>query len=649
MARPWRGMRPAAACGSPCSSRTTSRRRPAGPPASWPTAAYATWRTCTWAWSGRALRERETLLRNAPHLVRPLPFLLPLTRNSLHPAWKLRIGLWMYDTLARGRSLPRHRRLDAYSLHEREPSLAVAEPAGGFLYHDAQMNDARVTLENCLDARAHGAQVWNDMTVTRLHTEQERVCAVTVLDARTGHDVRVQCGLVVNASGPWVADIGSLQGLTHERQVRLSRGSHIVVPPLTKGHALVLRAAQDGRVFFVLPWKGNSLVGTTEVEHDGPPGDVHATEDEIRYLLTELAGYFGPQAPERRDVLACFAGVRVLPYRRGRSLGDTNRAAQVRMEAPGLLGIVGGKWTTHRSTAEEVVDRALDALEWEPRACDTAKSSLPGGDIPDMNDYFRIAEDVLVKKYDVDLRTLRYWVGTYGTRHVELLRLLDEDPSLGDPVEPGFPFTHAEVLHAVRHEWARNTRGSLVEAHLPRLRGGNRHRRNGTLGGGAGTRSILGLSRRPRSLSLDPIHGRVEVVGHVLQVVPGPELEADRGVTLGHLSQRALEAGDGAQDAVRHPEPQQVEQHRGDRSGHEHRDEALAHDLRHRLPRLQAGAALQVVQEPHLDGGGVDEDRDDLGHQQELRELLLLGVDHGLASRQELRRVSHGISRCSAR
>jgi len=405
-----------------------------------------------------SLRERERLLRNAPHLVRPLPFLLPLTANSLQPAWKLRLGLWMYDTLARGRSLPRHRRLDAYQLHEREPLLDAAQPTGGFLFHDAQMNDARVTLENCLDARAHGAEVWNDMTVTALHTEQQRVAAVTVLDARTGRTVRVACGMVVNAAGPWVADIGRLQGLTHDRQVRLSRGSHIVVSPLTRGHGLVLRAAQDGRVFFVLPWKGNSLVGTTEVEHEGSPGDVHATEEEIRYLLTELAGVFGPQAPERRDVLACFAGVRVLPYRRGRSLGETNRQAQVRMEAPGLLGIVGGKWTTHRATAEEVVDRVLDALEWEPRTCDTARAPLPGGEIPDMNDYFRIAEDVLLKKYDVDLRILRYWVGTYGTRHVELLQLLEEDPSLGDPVEPGFPFTHAEVHHAVHREWARNLR-----------------------------------------------------------------------------------------------------------------------------------------------------------------------------------------------
>lgn len=405
-----------------------------------------------------SLRERGNLLRNAPHLVRPLPFLLPLTRNSLHPAWKLRMGLWLYDALARGGPLPRHQRLDAYGLHQREPGLAAAEPSGGFLYHDAQMNDARVTLENCLDARAHGAQVHNDMAVTRLHTEQDRVCAVTVLDARSGREFRVECGMVVNAAGPWVTEIERLQGLTRDSRIRLSRGSHIVVPPLTRGHALVLRAEQDGRVFFVLPWKGNSLVGTTEVEHDGPPGDVHATEDEIRYLLTELQGYFGPQAPDRRDVLACFAGVRVLPYRRGRSLGDTNREAQVRMEAPGLLGIVGGKWTTHRATAEEAVDRVLDALEWEPRPCDTATAPLPGGSIPDMNDYFRIAEDVLMKKYDVDLRILRYWVGTYGTRHVELLKLLDEDASLAETVEPGFPFTHAEVHHAVRQEWARNLR-----------------------------------------------------------------------------------------------------------------------------------------------------------------------------------------------
>jgi glycerol-3-phosphate dehydrogenase len=420
-----------------------------------------------------SLRERETLLRIAPHLVRPLPFLVPIYDEGPRGRLTVAAGLTLYDLLARGGSLPRHRRLSKAECLQLEPRLRPAGLRGGFLYHDAQMNDARLVLENALDARRHGGQVWNHVRVESLLQRQGRVHGVAARDARTGQRFEVEAALVVNASGPWFAQIHEQQQLTKPTPVRLSRGSHIVVPRLGQGHGLLLSARSDERVFFVLPWKGNTLVGTTEIEHTGSLHDVHASEEEISYLLGELAEHLTGDLPGRDEVLASFAGVRALPHATGKDLGDISRRALVRLDAPGMLGVLGGKYTTYRAVSELVVDEAQRILERSrPGGCETAQRHLPGGDIPDMNQYFAVAEKILTTKYDMAPQVLRYLLGTYGTRHTELLQLIEDDPSRAEFVEPELPFLRAEVVFAVQSElardlddvlWRRTYRGYLGE------------------------------------------------------------------------------------------------------------------------------------------------------------------------------------------
>jgi glycerol-3-phosphate dehydrogenase len=276
---------------------------------------------------------------------------------------------------------------------------------------------------------------------------------------------------VVNAAGPWYGKIKATQSLTQKSEVRLSRGSHIVVPSVQNGHALLLSARSDGRVFFVLPWKGNSLVGTTDIEHQGELDHPQATEEEIEYLLRELSHVLDGDAPERDDVLASFAGVRALAPSDESDVGDISRAAHVRLDAPGLMGVLGGKYTTYRAVSERVVDRAMRILERErPEPCTTATRHLPGGDIPEMNDYFAIAETLLLQKYPLEVDSLRYLLGTYGTRHTEVLKLIEEDPVRARRIEPDLPFVWAEVVFAVHYEmavelddilWRRTYRGYL--------------------------------------------------------------------------------------------------------------------------------------------------------------------------------------------
>lgn len=396
-----------------------------------------------------SLVERSTLIRIAGHLVRPLPFLAPIYDDGPRGRSWMGVGLWLYDLLATGHSLGRHRWLDTAAVLELEPSLDPRGLRGAFLFHDAQMNDARLCLENILSARQHGAQVRNHTRVQELVVEDGRVRGVRF----EGGELRAR--VVLNAAGPWVRDVAAHQDLAEPVKPRLSRGSHVVTRPLTRGHALLLSSIRDGRVLFVMPFKGRSLIGTTEVEHTTGLDPLNPTAEEIDYLLDETnlrlpSADLGPD-----DVLFAFAGVRALGPERARDPGRISREAMVFDDAPGLISILGGKYTTYRAVAERVTDRIERELGRRPTPSVTAREALPGGENPAMDDYFTMAERILTSRYPgLDVELLRYLVQTYGSQHQEVLREFGDRPADLEPIEPGLPFTPAEVRYAVRHEMA---------------------------------------------------------------------------------------------------------------------------------------------------------------------------------------------------
>jgi len=398
-----------------------------------------------------SLVERSTLMRIAGHLVRPLPFLAPIYDDAPRSRAWMDAGLWLYDLLAAGHSLGRHRWLSAAEVLEREPGLGSTGLRGAFLFHDAQMNDARLCLENILSAREHGAQVRNYTPVTGLVVENGRVCGVRFDDSQ-----ELRANVILNASGPWVQDIADQQSLSDPVRTRLSRGSHLVTRPLTRGHALLLSSARDGRVFFVMPFKGRSLIGTTEIEHDGSLDPVTPTATELEYLIDETNLRLTQAQLTTDDILFAFAGVRALGPDETVTPGKASREAMLVDEAPGLFSILGGKYTTYRAMAERVTDRIQRELGRRPTSCRTAVESLPGGDSPPMDDYFSIAERILTTRYPgLEVELLRYLVQTYGSRHQEVLREFGDDPADLAPIEPGLPFTRAEVRYAVNTEMAR--------------------------------------------------------------------------------------------------------------------------------------------------------------------------------------------------
>jgi glycerol-3-phosphate dehydrogenase len=207
-------------------------------------------------------------------------------------------------------------------------------------------------------------------------------------------------------------------------------------------------------VLFALPWKGKSLVGTTEVEHSKEPEELTVPSEDVEYLLREVDSYFPAKGSGERRILSSFVGLRTL-LPGDVALGEVSREAQVREEAPGLVCVLGGKFTTYRAVAERAVDLITLLIDAKTKApCRTAELPLPGGDIPEMNDYFRVAEDLLVRETKLPLPTLRYLLGTYGSRHTTILKLIREHPEWAEPLEKDLPFTVAEVVHAVRHEHA---------------------------------------------------------------------------------------------------------------------------------------------------------------------------------------------------
>ncbi|HEX4628036.1 MAG TPA: glycerol-3-phosphate dehydrogenase/oxidase, partial [Gemmatimonadales bacterium] len=339
-----------------------------------------------------ASRERRILLRIAPHLVHPLPFVFPVYRGARVPAWKLRAGMWLYDILAAFRNVKMHRWLNAKATRRLEPGLREKELQGAALYYDAQTDDARLAIATMRSAARAGALVANYAEVTALLKPDGRTSGAFLRDGLTGQPHTVRALVVVNASGPWVDRVRRLDEPAAQPLLRLTKGAHIVVARQRVGHtrAVTLMSPLDGRVMFVIPWGDLSYIGTTDTDEDASPEEVRATARDVIYLLRSANAFFPQARLSPRDVIATWAGLRPL-LRPTRAVAPSQASREHRVvESPsGLVTIAGGKLTTHRVMARDVVDRVayrLRALDGRPRAprAPTDRMPLPGGETADL-------------------------------------------------------------------------------------------------------------------------------------------------------------------------------------------------------------------------------------------------------------------------
>jgi glycerol-3-phosphate dehydrogenase len=411
-----------------------------------------------------SLRERETLLRIAPHLVDPLSFLLPIYGQHRRGPALIRMGMMAYDALSLDKSMERHRMLSREEALAREPGLRAEGLRGAAAYYDAQAGyPERLALENALDARRRGAVVLPYMRVTALERGAPgRVTGVALHDELHGVDYRAHGAIVVNAAGPWVdavlAELGG--GAPGPPLIGGTKGSHLVVGrfPGAPREAVYAEATEDGRPYFVVPWNGCWLIGTTDTRYDGDLDDVVATEEEVAYLIAETNRLIPDAELSAEQVLYTYAGVRPLPA--GGGDGDAEGAitrshvihdhAAGEHPLEGLLSIVGGKITTYRRLAEETVDAAVRKLGRKVERCRTHEVPLPGATaypFAAFRERFRASSGVPTETAD---RLLRI----YGARAAELLDFADGAPGLREPFDADTGAIGAEVVFSLRTELA---------------------------------------------------------------------------------------------------------------------------------------------------------------------------------------------------
>ncbi len=403
-------------------------------------------------------RERRTLLRTAPHLVRPLRFLWPTYEGARVARWKLRAGFFLYDALSLFRNVAPHRALSADEAIGVEPALRHLGLTGGFVYWDAATDDARLTLVNAIDAARAGALVVNHAAVRHLGAG-DPFATVRVEDRLTGRTAAARARVVVNATGPWSDDVRALAGRDGARSVRASRGAHIAVPRerVRNAGAVTILSPIDGRVMFVLPAGKRTIIGTTETPYDGLPEDVRATPDEITYLLRSANAYFPGAHLGAPDVVSAWAGIRPLAASSEADAGKTSREHAITWSTPWLLSVTGGKLTTYREMAAEVVDTAVKRLGRQAHPAGTDRRALPGGDIASLDGTIARAET------DVGDRAIaEHLVASYGSEWRDVWSLAAGEPPLAERIEETLPYVMAEVHHAVLREMALTLADVLV-------------------------------------------------------------------------------------------------------------------------------------------------------------------------------------------
>jgi glycerol-3-phosphate dehydrogenase len=312
-----------------------------------------------------ALRERAILQQIAPHLVRPLSFVFPLHQGDRLPLWKLAAGMWLYDLLALFRNVRRHQMLGKRALLEREPALRTAGLKGAARYFDAQCDDARLVVATARSARAAGAAIRTWTTVTGFLREGGRVTGVVAHDVESGTDAELRAAVVVNATGPWVDAVRRLeQDGAVTPLLRRTKGAHVVVPRARIGHTegITFLSPLDGRVMFVLPWGDWSYIGTTDTDTAESPDAVAVTPEDVRYLLRSANSRFPSARLSEDDVIATWAGLRPLIDGSARAADAVSREHAIVDGPGGVLTVAGGKLTTYRAMAAEVVDRIVQRI-----------------------------------------------------------------------------------------------------------------------------------------------------------------------------------------------------------------------------------------------------------------------------------------------
>jgi glycerol-3-phosphate dehydrogenase len=410
-----------------------------------------------------ARRERRMLLKLAPHLAQPVPFLLPIYEGDPYSPLKIRLGLTVYDLMGNLGRKDRHKMLSPAETLRRVPSLKSEGLRKGAVYFDSETDDARLTLENILDAAGHGAVIANYTRIRAMAISKTngrpRVASAEAEDVLTGRLFEISARYWVNAAGPWVDHVRALlEGFDNSRTVRLTKGTHILVPPVAGPFALFAAILPGKRIFVMPPWHGHALLGTTDTDYEGDPAAVRPDLDDTQYLLTALNRVLA-RPLEVKDVVVAFAGLRALAVQPGSSPSENTREYRLHEDgwASNFVSICGGKLTTARALGEKMTDHVLERLGVAPPGADsqpTRDTPLPGGQTGRFDVYLNYAAWEAVRMFDVPFPIAERIVKTYGSRWRGVLDPILENKSLAATIPGTGDLLAAEVDFALRQEMA---------------------------------------------------------------------------------------------------------------------------------------------------------------------------------------------------
>ncbi|HZG92855.1 MAG TPA: glycerol-3-phosphate dehydrogenase/oxidase [Pseudonocardia sp.] len=403
-----------------------------------------------------ALQERGLLIQVlAPHLVRPVPFVYPLK----HRGWErvyAGAGVALYDTLGllsgRARGLPRHKHLTRTGARRIAPSLRKDALVGALQYYDAQVDDARHTMFIARTAAAYGAHVASRARVVGLLREGERVTGAQVHDLESDRVIDVRAKQVINATGVWTDETQGLVGERGQFKVRASKGIHLVVPRdrIRSDSGLILRTEKS--VLFVIPWGRHWIIGTTDTDWELGKAHPAASAADIDYLLDHVNEVL--EVPlTHEDVEGVYAGLRPLLHGESDSTSKLSREHAVAHTVPGLVVVAGGKYTTYRIMAKDAVDAAVHGLDAKVPPSVTDKVPLLGAE---GYEAVKNGRYLLAQRHGLHVARIEHLIGRYGSLVDEVLDLVAEDPTLGEPLAGAPDYLRAEIVYAASHEGARH-------------------------------------------------------------------------------------------------------------------------------------------------------------------------------------------------
>lgn len=392
-----------------------------------------------------SLQERGRLLSNAPHIVHDLAFVLPCYRRRDVAFYGL--GLKAYDILAGRNQFGHSSIISRASVQTLLPTIQPQSLRGGIVYHDGQFDDSRLLIHLLMTAVDHGAVVLNYAAVTALtRTREGAIDGVNIQAVEGSGEFRVKARVVVNATGPFCDEVRRMVNPESSSLVAASQGSHIVLDRsfLPAESALLIPKTPDGRLLFVIPWHGHTLVGTTDIALPSVPIEPRPTNEELDFILDTAGRYLNKQ-PQREDILSTFAGIRPLVKAGSGNTAELARDHTILVEQPGLITITGGKWTTSRNMAEACVDKAAELAGLPVRPCPTRELRIHG--------------------YDSEASRLGP-LSIYGSDAKEVKKIMEANSTLALPLHPKLPYVGAEVIWALRGEMAR----TVIDVLARRLR-----------------------------------------------------------------------------------------------------------------------------------------------------------------------------------